>query len=605
MQQFTDIVLDLAGNAVVGALVYVLNAQGAVAPLYSDNGVTSVANPLTTDSSGTYSFYAANGVYSLRVTRAGYSDKTVSGVFMNDLSVQQTATGGVSRAMSDEILGRLTVQQFDTVQNAVARAYSTVSPLYSTAGTIVTAANIPNLHDVQKAGVWAIQRGSSVFYVGPTPSQINTLYVSTTGSDANDGLDTTFPLATISRAMTILQQAGPALGGTWKIVLSAGTYSIAATDFAVLMANLNRIVIQGPIVGHPNVPTAILDGGGTIAYGLNFNSRAVATLSNIKLQNFTQFGIVAQDLADLTLVNVHVASVTGGPGVKVQQGRLRVQGGIISSCQTGISCIGNTVFTIGDPASASLLNGTQILNCTQQGILAQEQSSGHADFVTITNCAIGLDAQVHSRFHAQGCAITANTTAGVRCVDGSSWYDNGTSANFATNGVNELIYNANGEIGRDSTRTTWQRQPVDQAAVINTGNTTANVVKTYANAIGANSFNSSVKAYRMEVLATNNGVLGTKIVSVQIGGVTVCTFTVPAAALMFNLELLLTARNATTQRLRARAWTDTAYLGTVISSPAITTLTGAALPATITVQNSTASDQFQIIEVEQANAGGC
>lgn len=72
MQKYTDLVLGMNGQTlvpVVGASVTVLTYPGgAVASIYSDNGITATANPLTTDNTGRFSFYAANGRYSIKVT---------------------------------------------------------------------------------------------------------------------------------------------------------------------------------------------------------------------------------------------------------------------------------------------------------------------------------------------------------------------------------------------------------------------------------------------------------------------------------------------------------------------------------------------------------
>jgi hypothetical protein len=623
LQEFTD-----AGVLLVAGRLYTYtsgtttfktaytDAAGLVPQTYTSDGIGGQYIALNARGELPAPLYLAAGSYDLTLKRADGStvwtrqaDPTSDAAAA--VSTAFTASGGAalvgygSTNVAAALNAFTLVATAASLQAAVSAAFAASTILYAS-GSVAATGNVTNLHEVYKFGAWAITRGGNTWYTQPTNSQTNTVFVATTGNDTNDGLTAALPVATLARALAIIASYGPALSqGTWIVSLAAGTYSQGSIDFPVCLANRNRVQITGPTVATPGVPTVIFDGGGTQPYGLNFNSRALASVSYIKFQNYTTFGVVGQDLGDILTNNVHVANVPGGPGIKVQQGRLRVQGGIISACQTGINCIGGSTFTIGDPASASLANGTQILNCTQQGILAQEQSSGHADFCTITNCAVGLDATVHSRFHAQACVITANATAGVRCTDSSSWFDNGTSANFATNTVNELIYNAEGEIGRDGNRTVWQRQPSDQIAVINTGSTTANIVKTYASAIATNSFNTSVKGYRMEILATNNGVAGTKTVSVQIGGTTVCTFIVPAAALTFNLDLMVTARNSTSQRVRARAWADATYIGTVVTSSAISVLTGAPLPATITVQNASAADQFQIIEVEQLNAGGC
>ncbi len=85
MQRHEDYVADLRGNAKAGASVYVY-AAGTTTPstLYSDDGVTSAANPLTTDSRGMFYFYAADGLYDLLVTGEGFTDYTVEDVQLFD-----------------------------------------------------------------------------------------------------------------------------------------------------------------------------------------------------------------------------------------------------------------------------------------------------------------------------------------------------------------------------------------------------------------------------------------------------------------------------------------------------------------------------------------
>lgn len=73
MQRYSDNFIDSNGRPVKGAAVMVRTYPGNVpATLYSDNGVTTTPNPLTTDALGLFSFYAADGRYSLTIT----SDKT-------------------------------------------------------------------------------------------------------------------------------------------------------------------------------------------------------------------------------------------------------------------------------------------------------------------------------------------------------------------------------------------------------------------------------------------------------------------------------------------------------------------------------------------------
>jgi hypothetical protein len=84
MQRYRDAVLDQFGNAVVGAEVAVLDAQGNLATLYSDNGTAALTNPTKTDANGSFAFYAANGRYTLRITGTGLPTREVSDVLLQD-----------------------------------------------------------------------------------------------------------------------------------------------------------------------------------------------------------------------------------------------------------------------------------------------------------------------------------------------------------------------------------------------------------------------------------------------------------------------------------------------------------------------------------------
>lgn len=84
MQNVFDVVQTRSGNAIPGALVYVYDSNNVLATLYSDNGVTTTPNPLTTNSDGEYQFYAANGTYSLVIAATGYDGQTINGKVLFD-----------------------------------------------------------------------------------------------------------------------------------------------------------------------------------------------------------------------------------------------------------------------------------------------------------------------------------------------------------------------------------------------------------------------------------------------------------------------------------------------------------------------------------------
>lgn len=85
MQKYQNNVQNVAGNAVAGASVRVLTyPAGVVAAIYSDDGVTPEANPMTTDSLGAFAFYAADGRYSLEITGQGFVSQTLTDIAIAD-----------------------------------------------------------------------------------------------------------------------------------------------------------------------------------------------------------------------------------------------------------------------------------------------------------------------------------------------------------------------------------------------------------------------------------------------------------------------------------------------------------------------------------------
>lgn len=86
MQKYQNNVQTQNGQSISGVSVLVQNyPSGTAATIYSDNGVTQATNPLTTDANGTFSFYAANGHYSLQLSGKGVQ-QTVNDVLLMDLT---------------------------------------------------------------------------------------------------------------------------------------------------------------------------------------------------------------------------------------------------------------------------------------------------------------------------------------------------------------------------------------------------------------------------------------------------------------------------------------------------------------------------------------
>lgn len=87
MRKYADNLIDTAGNIVSGATVTVYNTGTLVKPtIYSDDGVTPVANPVTTDASGRFSFYVADGRFDLAFAGSGITSYSLSDIEIADLN---------------------------------------------------------------------------------------------------------------------------------------------------------------------------------------------------------------------------------------------------------------------------------------------------------------------------------------------------------------------------------------------------------------------------------------------------------------------------------------------------------------------------------------
>lgn len=85
MQRIDDAICDVAGNALENASVYVyLAGTPTPATLYSDNGVTPIAQPVVSDYTGMFTAYAANGHYDIKVIKTGYADTWYRDVLLED-----------------------------------------------------------------------------------------------------------------------------------------------------------------------------------------------------------------------------------------------------------------------------------------------------------------------------------------------------------------------------------------------------------------------------------------------------------------------------------------------------------------------------------------
>jgi hypothetical protein len=129
MQKYTDVVTSArSGAAIPSASVTVKTSPGgATATIYSDDGVTTQANPLTTDSNGEFTFYAADGEYTLTVSGTGITSRTIGPIILHDpadsddympstdVSFTPSGSGALSRTMQAK--GREIISAADFVSD--------------------------------------------------------------------------------------------------------------------------------------------------------------------------------------------------------------------------------------------------------------------------------------------------------------------------------------------------------------------------------------------------------------------------------------------------------------------------------------------------------
>lgn len=137
MQKYRDTVTDRNGNALQGISVLVQNYPAlTTATIYSDDGITPVANPMTTDAYGTFQFYAADGRYSITISGSNITTTVISDVPLLDdpaddgadqIEFIQAGVGATPRTVQDRLRETVSVKDFGAACDDVTDDSSAVS----------------------------------------------------------------------------------------------------------------------------------------------------------------------------------------------------------------------------------------------------------------------------------------------------------------------------------------------------------------------------------------------------------------------------------------------------------------------------------------------
>lgn len=141
MIKWQDTVLVSGGGALAGASVYVyLKGTTTLATVYSDNGITTQSNPLTTSATGFYSFYAADGRYDLSIQKTGYITVNLTDISVDDAADASTINATTLTATTGTIATLNSTNGTITTLNATNATLTsaTIPTLGSTTATIGT-----------------------------------------------------------------------------------------------------------------------------------------------------------------------------------------------------------------------------------------------------------------------------------------------------------------------------------------------------------------------------------------------------------------------------------------------------------------------------------
>lgn len=308
------------------------------------------------------------------------------------------------------------------------------------------------------------------------------LYVAPSGSDANDGRDVSRPLATVQAAFNVVAASGPVAQGQWYINLAAGTYKVGNAQQVLTARSVNPVIVRGPDVGgHPNVPTAILDGAGGATYrhgiramgdGVNLEVRDIKFVGfTTGANDITRSAMTGEHGAEIRAVNCHAVGSSWAGFYAFNANRAIVNGGIYD---------GNRYNINANDSQASVTGGTIIRNAKEFGAAWTSGAHGHLDDAMIEDNPVGLYVNGNARVGTGGNTLRRNNV-GIRTEDGGAFTNSGApnvlGAGADSNKWRDYEYGAfSGSSAELKNSASTLRSSVDRKTNVVTGPTTATLL---------------------------------------------------------------------------------------------------------------------------------
>lgn len=341
MQKYTDVVTSSRSGAAIPDLRVTVKTYpaGATATIYSDDGITEKANPLTTDDNGEFWFYAADGDYTLTVSGGSITSRTIGPVTLLDPD-------------DDDLLASSNVGFTPSGSGAVARSVQAVLRDYGKLVTDFGATGDGTTNDsaaIQAAITAAVNAGGGYVIFPPASS----------GYSIGTAISMSFT-ADKDVSVTLI-----GFGKRSRLVAASGS-GIDMITLTNTVQNARRVHFRGLF--------------------LNLNNTATA-------------GIVLNNCSYDTVENCEFANIGTGKGVKLTGicGGIRVTEGFFfegSSSGTGVSIedtsvknhVSDCYFGESLPIGVSLASGTsenKVADCTFFGVsTAVAINASHRNTVT-------------------------------------------------------------------------------------------------------------------------------------------------------------------------------------------------------------------------------
>jgi hypothetical protein len=268
---------------------------------------------------------------------SGATSTTVQAKLRETISVKDF--GAVGDGVADDATA---------IQAAVTFAASNNYILNWPVGDYLITANIANLHTVKHIGNGNLLMGVVTFSPAPINSSQNTIYVSTTGNNANDGLIASRAVLTPQKAVDILKNYGPNLEGSWVVEIAAGTYN-NAMQYPENLDSVKRVIFRGPDVVRTE-PTVKIDGTAlaNTTGGWFFQTGSFIQINDIEFTNWPQYGLLFnRQQWDVNMFNVWTRNNFYGAGF-IGTGTVQWRYGYVTdNTSIGVLCQDRCRHTIG------------------------------------------------------------------------------------------------------------------------------------------------------------------------------------------------------------------------------------------------------------------